>query len=717
MSVINTNVKALVSQESMRSNNLKLSTAMERLSTGLRINSSKDDAAGLAISTRMTAQIRGLGMAVKNANDGISMAQTADGAYNQVTSMLQRMRELAVQAANGTMSGSDRESLQLEVEELQAEIDNVAKTTRFNGINLLDGTAKNVVLQTGANEGDTIKVGFDSVKTKDIGSGDRPALTSFGGDATDIGALSSGVLTINGVLVGRSMEQDDNVSYISDSVSIASAGIVAASAIAKVAAINRVSAESGVFAKVNVNTVMGTTMTASATSGTITINGVSTSTVTTTDDAELSRTMITAAINAISGQTGVTATNTGDDEQGVVLTAKDGRNISVQFSGLTAEATGVRGGGSGTTSATFVGTFSLYSVSGTPIKIDQATGTEADALENSGLRAGSYNTDVAVMVTKLRDVVQPGTTAASQPLFAGDTLVINDIAISAALATDDTASVSNSVATASQKAASAIAIAAAINKKTDLHGVTARADANLLRGTGFTASSAGGTLHLNNVSITVNANTRNGVIDAINEKTGQTGVVARAWGEGIELRAEDGRNIVIAGNTAAAAFGLTGVTIGSGSSVTAGVVHYASVSLTSDKAFTVARGNEGGTNIEDFGFRVGKFGGADTGVKIAEVDISTQLGASTAITAIDHAIADVSAAQAKSGAYQNRLDVIVNILSESSENASAARSRILDTDYAQETTALAKAQIIQQAATAMLAQANQQQQSVLALLQ
>jgi len=100
MSVINTNVKALVAQESMRSNNLKLSTAMERLSTGLRINSAKDDAAGLAISNRMTAQIRGMSMAIKNANDGISMAQTADGAYGQVTSMLQRMRELAVQAAN-----------------------------------------------------------------------------------------------------------------------------------------------------------------------------------------------------------------------------------------------------------------------------------------------------------------------------------------------------------------------------------------------------------------------------------------------------------------------------------------------------------------------------------------------------------------------------------------------------------------------------------------
>ncbi|MDP4677992.1 MAG: flagellin, partial [Burkholderiaceae bacterium] len=214
MSVINTNVKALVAQESMRSNNLKLSSAMERLSTGLRINSAKDDAAGLAISNRMTAQIRGISMAVKNSNDAISMAQTADGAYGQVTSMLQRMRELAVQASTGTMTADDRSSLQLEVKELQAEIDNVAKSTRFNGMNLLDGSAQDIRVQTGANQGDTIQVGFDSVKTKDIGSGDKPALTSFGGDATDVSALSSGVLTINGVMVGKSMETDDNLSYL-----------------------------------------------------------------------------------------------------------------------------------------------------------------------------------------------------------------------------------------------------------------------------------------------------------------------------------------------------------------------------------------------------------------------------------------------------------------------------------------------------------------------
>jgi flagellin len=256
MSVINTNVKALVAQESMRSNNLKLSTAMERLSTGLRINSAKDDAAGLAISNRMTAQIRGMSMAIKNANDGISMAQTADGAYGQVTSMLQRMRELAVQAANGAVSGSDRESIQLEIEELKAEINNVADRTNFNGIKLLDGSAQDIKLQTGTNEGELMSVGFSSVKVTDIGSGDNPALTSVGGKIDDDGgaAFSAGDVVLNGVVVGASLATDDEISYES------ATDERAASAIAKAAAINRVSEFSGVIAKVNDTSVLGQTM-------------------------------------------------------------------------------------------------------------------------------------------------------------------------------------------------------------------------------------------------------------------------------------------------------------------------------------------------------------------------------------------------------------------------------------------------------------------------
>jgi flagellin len=611
------------------------------------------------------------------------------------------------------LSGSDRESIQLEIDELKSEIDNVSKSTKFNGIALLDGSAKSITLQTGANQGDTVKVGFDSVKTKDIGSGERPALTSFGGDATDVGALSSGVLTINGVMVGASLTTDDNKSYLAASGGLASASVVAASAIAKVAAINRATAQSGVYAKVNSTEVMGTTMSSvnTALTGTITINGISTSSVTTTTDSELSRSLVANAINAISGQTGVRAINTGDDQQGVKLVAEDGRNITVEFATLTSDATGVRASG------TYVGTFSLYSTSGSPISISQAADKDADSLENSGLRAGRFEADVAVTVTKRREAEVAGTAASSQPVFAGDTLVINGIAIGAALATDDTASVSSSVATASQKAASAIAIAAAINKKSDMTGVTAKAEANVLRGTGFTETTSSGTLSINNVSITVAAYTRNAVIDAINEKSGQTGVVASAWGDGIELVAADGRNIVIASDLDAASLGLEGVDIGDGTTATDGTVHYASVSLSSSKAFTVERGNEGDTNIEDFGFSVGTFGGNDTGMKVADLDVTTQSGAQQAITAIDSAISDVAAAQARSGAFQNRLETVVSVLSESTENMSAARSRILDTDYATETTALAKAQIVQQAATAMLAQANQQQQSVLALLQ
>jgi len=298
------------------------------------------------------------------------------------------------------------------------------------------------------------------------------------------------------------------------------------------------------------------------------------------------------------------------------------------------------------------------------------------------------------------------------------TLVINDINIEKAITTDDDASFV--VTSASQKAASGIAIAAAINKSSHLHGVTAQASANIVRGDTQTFTQDTGTsgiMYLNGVTISGLGGSRDSILTKLNEVSGQTGVVASEWGVGIQLVAEDGRNISIAldDNIAAAGVGLNGQTIGVTS--TAFNTFYSTVTLSSDKAFEVRRGSEGDGNFEKLGFREGTFGGKDTGVKIAEIDVSTQLGAGVAITAIDHAIQDVASAQARSGAFQNRLDAAINILSESSENASAARSRILDTDYASETTALAKAQIIQQAATAMLAQANQQQQSVLALLQ
>ena len=721
MAVINTNIKAIVAQESSRQVNLKLATAMERLSTGLRINSAKDDAAGLAISERMNAQVRGLGMAIKNASDGLSMAQTADGAYGEVTSMLQRMRELAVQAATGSMSPLDRQSLQLEVSELKTEIENVATKTHFNGIKLLDGTARSVNLQIGANEGDLMSIGFDSVRTKDIGSGLRPALTSVGGESTVFDAIVSGDLILNGSVVNASLADDDAASY----------DAAASSAIAKVTAINRVTEQSGVFALVNETTVQGSTMTAPAaslTAGSITINGVASAEISLGTDNSINRTAVLTAINNIADQTGVRAVDTGDDQQGVMLIADDGRNVTIAFAqSLTTANTGLGA------AATHVGTYSLYSTSGEAIRVSHSIGGD---ITGTGLRMGLYQPDTAAMTTLERSGDGVASAGPATPLPAnstpstanvgvlnGDTLVINDIAIDAARTTDDSASFSS---TGSAKAASAIAIAAAINKKTELHGVKATAEPNVIRSetaSNFTAASTSGQLFINGTTVTVTPASRDGVIESINAVSGQTGVVAREFGQGVELVAEDGRNIALTLSTgiSAANLGLAGVTVGAGSAsaVTADstVTFYSSVSLTSDKAFNVTRGSEGGSNFSRLGFREGTFGGSDTGVKIAEIDISRQQGASSAITAIDAALEDVYAAQAKSGAYQNRLDAVINVQSEASENLTASKSRIMDTDYALEATNLAKAQIVAQAATAMLAQANQSQQTVLQLLQ
>ncbi len=169
MSVINTNLKALQAQDALNINNRNLSTAMQRLSTGSRINSAADDAAGLSISTRMDTQVRGLNMAIKNANDAMSVTQTAEGAMDEVTNILQRMRELAVQSASDTNSAEDRTNLNQEVEQLSAEIDRIAGTTQFNNMNVLDGSYAGKVFQIGANAGQTLQMSIGSMKSSVLG--------------------------------------------------------------------------------------------------------------------------------------------------------------------------------------------------------------------------------------------------------------------------------------------------------------------------------------------------------------------------------------------------------------------------------------------------------------------------------------------------------------------------------------------------------------------
>ena len=175
---INTNVASLNAQRFLGQSQGMLGTSLSRLSSGLRINSAADDAAGLAISGRMSAQIRGLNQAVRNANDGISLSQTAEGALTETTAMLQRMRELAVQSMNDTNSSSDRENLQKEVEQLRAEIDRIAKNTQFNGKNLLDGTFNRQRFQVGANDGQELSLNIMSAKSRSLGLSSGSFLSS-----------------------------------------------------------------------------------------------------------------------------------------------------------------------------------------------------------------------------------------------------------------------------------------------------------------------------------------------------------------------------------------------------------------------------------------------------------------------------------------------------------------------------------------------------------
>ena len=169
MTYIGTNVAAIRSTNGVNKAAMGLATAMERLSTGKRINSAKDDAAGLAIASRMTSQVRGLSAAMRNSNDGISLAQTAEGAMGEVGNMLQRVRELAVQSSNGTNSASDRTAIQAEVTQMLAQIDDIASKTTFNGTKLTDGSATALNIQTGINSGDKVTLAIGSMATADLG--------------------------------------------------------------------------------------------------------------------------------------------------------------------------------------------------------------------------------------------------------------------------------------------------------------------------------------------------------------------------------------------------------------------------------------------------------------------------------------------------------------------------------------------------------------------
>jgi flagellin len=391
--IINTNIASLNAQRNLDKSQSSNQQALQRLSSGLRINSAKDDAAGLAISTRFTSQIKGLDVAVRNAGDGIALAQTAEGALGSINESLQRIRELAVQSANATNSDVDRDALQSEVDQLVAEISRTADETDFNGRKLLDGSFS-ATFQVGANAGQTVDISIGELTADKLGSSSQSGLSARGTDQS----LGNGDLTINGVAVQASRAEDDTSSTSNNS----------ASAISKVAAINRVSDDTGVSAFVNDNVAAGSTQSPEAGTGTFKLNGVEISFSTTTDSAQ-TRAAISQAINAVAEQTGVSAVDTESGSTGVNLVAEDGRNIQISdvtFSGTDfAAATGLAEAG------TYEGGYTLIADGDQKtIDISGGNGTGRGDLANAGLTAGSYDRAEAVSVsTKVSDSTQSTT--------------------------------------------------------------------------------------------------------------------------------------------------------------------------------------------------------------------------------------------------------------------------------------------------------------------
>jgi flagellin len=316
--IVNSNIAALTTRRSLDRSQGDLATSLQRLSSGLRINSAKDDAAGLAISDRMTAQIRGLNQAVRNANDGISVAQTAEGALGEMTNALQRIRELAVQSANDTNSSVDRASLQKEVSQLQQEISRIATQTQFNGKNLLDGSFANAVFQVGAYSGQTISFSIGSSKATDIGAHQAASKTNVGGALTAAADVSGG----NNVAA-----QSLTVSGTTGTAAVAVAADATARDVA--AGVNGASASTGVTATARTEATLASLGEAGTVSLTLfgsNATGVAISAnVTSTSDLSA----LAEAINAKASTTSISA-ELSADKASIKLVSADGYNIGVQ---------------------------------------------------------------------------------------------------------------------------------------------------------------------------------------------------------------------------------------------------------------------------------------------------------------------------------------------------------------------------------------------------
>jgi len=688
--IVNTNVMSLNAQRQLNKSQSTQNQAMERLSSGLRINSAKDDAAGLAISTGMESQIRGLNQAVRNANDGISMAQTAEGSMSEMTNILQRMRELSVQSANDTNSASNRASIQEEVDQLYSELDRIASVTAFNGINLLDGSNKGGTnLQIGANKGETLGFNIDAVTTKDLNLNAVSGLGELNGGRVD-GALAANTITINDVdITGTGAQADDIATAIN--LQTGSTGVTASA----------YNVLEGVAGASGVTTGGATGMTIDA--KTIAASG----------------SMSELVDNINRDASGVTATLS--NEGALVLTNDTGKEIVV----TNATNTGV-------TAGTYTGFVSLTSSSDDAISIAAGTGGSITDLRNVGFNIQEGSDKIT------------GGAVSSTGVTSAEKIQVNGVDIGAVTGTSaaDKAFAVNAVSTESGVTAQAtttkeytITFGASRGSLGTVMSAASTIGVDGLQ-TNFTYSAQTGNdeLKINGVAISAlaTASSMDEVVSAINA-AGLQGVVATATTDGkLQLQSVSGQDIALtvvassdgvslSGQTAANKIGFydnensTNVADGAASVD----VNRGDISLTGtdgkDVVITSGAGSEAAKIAALAKLGLSDTGGNSTAVGIG-LSVTSVTNAENSILRIDEALDKISGSRGRLGAIQNRLSSTISNLANVSQNISAANSQIKDADFALETSKMSKAQILQQAGTAMLSQANASAQSVLSLL-
>ena len=676
MSVVNTNVSASLAQAALNKNQRALGTAMEQLSTGSKINSAKDDAAGLAMASKFTAQIKGLDMAVKNANDAISMISTAEGAMTEVTSMLQRMRELAVQSSNGTVTSEDRGYMDLEYQALEDEINRIADNTQWNGENVLDGTAGS-------------------------GSGSSSSVVTFQVSANyTAGATGSAEVPFQAAeMYGASdILGDLNIAALYDD-----------------GATSEQTAADTNFTAASMNTALGVTNL----EDTGATDTTAASPVLYTADSFVAETFGAAGISGVTElySDGATSSNgrAAQDltKADLLATIQKADTSAVDTLYSDGTFTGVAAGAFELTDNSSLDAWKTAidtAVSAATITVKQVEygsaggGNTATDVRDHEL----YTAFVAAHTAQATDPSSPALGETEAAAFTATNTLLNDqsdkLEFANAIADYDTANVTTVAASVSA------AFTAADNTDEIGHVVTANAGTDLTVNDDVETWKAAAALYdsANGTSIATTLDTlTSGVADtaALSTVVESAGAATNAllgdsdsledWKAAIQLYDSNA--------TLSAAFDTPHANESAALN---------SVVKTPEVAFQ-AEGAPSASNdviTVDFGDL-----GADV-AHLASTGVTTQADSQTAIAQVDNALTSINSQRAEFGAATNRLEYAVDNMTNTQNNAEASRSRIMDTDYAETTSELAKAQIIAQAGTAMLAQANQSAQSVLSLL-